>query len=58
MKPIRSTVKFVKKHRVAIAIIGTACVCMKINEMAMSEHDNFLKDKGLYDEFYTPEGVN
>jgi hypothetical protein len=50
-----STKNFVKKHRVAIAITGTSAAWFAINRFALNQHDEFLKEKGLYEEFYTPE---
>ena len=47
--------KFVKDHKVAVAVISTAAVCLKINRVALRDHDNFLAEKGLLDEFYSPE---
>lgn len=47
--------KFVRKHKTAIAVVTTAAICITINRMALKQHDNFLKERGLYDEFYTPE---
>lgn len=57
MKPVVSTKNFVKKHRVAIAIIATTVLAVKVNHMALSDHNEFLKEKGLYEEFYTPEPI-
>lgn len=53
-----ATKNFVAKHRVAIAVTGTAAACLYLNRRAMSQHDEFLKEKGLYEEFYTPEEEN
>lgn len=50
-----STKNFVYKHRVAIAVVATTAVCLKINNLALKQHNEFLKEKGLYEEFYTPE---
>lgn len=49
------TKKFVSKHRVSIAVVSTATACLALNRYALKEHDAFLKEKGLYEEFYTPE---
>jgi hypothetical protein len=45
-------VKFVRRHKVAVAIVGTAAVCLYINRVALMQHNDFLKEKGLYEEFY------
>lgn len=52
-KATTSTKNFVKKHRVAIAVVTTAIACGAINRLALKQHDDFLKEKGLYEEFYT-----
>lgn len=49
-----STKKFVYKHRVAITATVTTAICLKLNQMALADHDNFLKEEGLYEKFYTP----
>jgi len=54
-KTAKSTKQFVSKHRVAIAVVTTATLCLAINKRAMREHDLFLEEKGLLEEFYTPE---
>lgn len=51
----RSTKNFVKKHRVAIAVTATVTTMVALNRKALQQHDEFLKEKGLYEEFYTPE---
>lgn len=52
----KTTKKFVAKHRVAIAVVGTAAVCLYLNRRALAMHDEFLKEHNLFTEFYTPEG--
>lgn len=53
-----STKNFVKKHRVAIAVVTTTVICAAINRQALGQHNEFLKEKGLYEEFYyTPEEI-
>lgn len=57
--PLVSAKNFVAKHRVALAITATAVTCLAVNQRALKQHNEFLKEKGLYDEFYwtpsTPE---
>jgi hypothetical protein len=52
-KATNSTKEFVKKHRVAIAVVVTSACWLKINHIALAQHNEFLKEKGLYEEFYT-----
>lgn len=47
--------KFVNDHKVAITATVTAAICLAISKSATNQHDDFLKEKGLYDEFYDPE---
>lgn len=54
-KTYRSVRNFIKKHRVAIAVTTTAGTCLYVNRVALKQHDDFLKEKGLYNEFYYPE---
>lgn len=61
MNPIEETpapVKkqsFVGRHKVAIAVIATSACWIALNRLSLKGHNDFLKEKGLYDEFYTPE---
>lgn len=54
-KKTTSTVNFVKKHRVALAVTGTATACLLLHKSALRDHDEFLAEKGLLDEFYAPD---
>ncbi len=47
-----STKKFIDDHKVAIAVTVTAVACLTLNRWELNGHDNFLKAKGLYDEYY------
>ena len=49
------TQKFVSDHKVAIATIATAAVCLKLNRMALRDHDEFLKENNLFDKYYNAE---
>jgi len=44
-----------KRHKVVIAVTATAAVCFAINRRAIKQHNEFLKEHDLYEEFYTPE---
>ena len=50
-----SAKSFVKRHQTAFAVGGTAVLCLALNRLALREHDEFLKEKGLHDEFYSQE---
>lgn len=50
--PVKS---FIDRHKVGLAVLGTATLAVIVNRVALRQHDEFLKDRGLYDEFYTPE---
>lgn len=45
---------FVRRHKVAITVVATSVVWYSINRLALKQHDDFLKERGLFDEFYTP----
>lgn len=44
---------FVQRHKVAITVVVTSTCWIAINRSALKQHNDFLKEKGLYDEFYT-----
>lgn len=48
------TKNFVMNHKVTLAIGVTTLTCLKLNKMALRDHDDFLKEHNLYDAFYTP----
>lgn len=45
---------FAVRYRGSIAVVATAITCLAINRYALKQHDEFLKEKGLFDEYYTP----
>lgn len=50
----RASIKnFVEEHKVAIAVTATSTACLALNRVALKQHDEFLKEKGLYEEFYS-----
>ncbi len=55
-KALSRTKNFVTDHKVAIAIVTTAAattaVCVKFQHGAIREVNNFLTEKGLYEEFH------
>jgi hypothetical protein len=54
-RPSIHPVNFVRRHKVAIAVVGTAAFCLYLNRVALTQHNEFLKANGLYDAFYFPE---
>jgi hypothetical protein len=46
---------FVGRHKVSITMVATSTAWYAINRAALSQHDEFLKERGLYEEFYTPQ---
>lgn len=46
---------FVVRHKVGVAIAGTAVAGLVWTRLAVRQHDEFLAEKGLLDEFYSPE---
>lgn len=56
IKSAASGVKnFISRHRVGVAVVTTAGACLWLNRVALRDHDAFLAEKGLLDEFYLPE---
>lgn len=51
-RPSIAPVKFVRRHKVVIAIVGTAAICTYLNRQTLAMHNEFLKDNGLYETFY------
>lgn len=46
---------FVDRHKVSITMVATSTAWIAINRVALKQHDEFLKEHGLYEEFYTPQ---
>lgn len=44
--------KFVTDHKVAITIVTTTAVVLAIERIGFKQHDDFLREHGLYEEFY------
>lgn len=47
--PIRS---FIRRHKTGLAVAATAVTGIVVTQFAVRQHDEFLKEQGLYDEFY------
>lgn len=59
MEPVTETrfsriKNFIDRNSTTIAVATTATLCLVANRIALKQHDEFLKEKGLYDEYYTP----
>lgn len=46
---------FVSRHKVAITVVATSIAWYGINRLALKQHEDFLRDHDLLDEYYTPE---
>lgn len=46
------TKNFVARHRVGIAVISTAGICLTLQTKAVRGLNEFLEEKGLLDEYY------
>ena len=55
MNKLASAKKFVYRHRVSIAVISTAAICLTIHARSQRELNDFLEEKGLTAEYYTGE---
>ena len=51
-KTLATAKKFVADHKVAIAVTVTTAACLTLNRIALKQHNDFLKENGLYDAFY------
>ena len=51
-KAAASTKNFVRRHKTAVTVVATSAVWYAINRTALNQHDEFLKENGLYDAFY------
>ena len=47
-----ATMNFVARHKTKIAVAVTAVACMTVNQIAVRQHNDFLKEHDLYDSFY------
>lgn len=54
IRPENRIKRFVRKHKVAITVAVTSTIWTGITLAAQRSHNEFLKEKGLYDEYYTP----
>ena len=43
--------KFVRRHKVGIAVISTSALWIAVNRDAINAHNDFLTEKGLMNEF-------
>lgn len=61
LKKITSTPKKVKnhvvRHRAKYATVATTVVMVKLQTDAVNRFNDFLKEKGLYEEYWTIEEV-
>lgn len=44
---------FVYRHRVGLTFIATVATLSVMSDRAIRDHDNYLKSKGLYNEYHT-----
>lgn len=54
-KTIIRTKNFVARHKTAIVVGGIAATVIYLQHEGIKSHNEFLKEKGLFDEYYTPE---
>ncbi len=50
----RKAKNFVVRHKTGLAVAATAGICLALNRVALKQHDEFLAEKGLLEEYYTP----
>lgn len=49
--PVPEKKSFVQRHKVAITVVATSACWIVINRIALKEHNDFLKENGLYEKF-------
>lgn len=47
------TRKFIEDHKVAIAVIVTTLVAVKVNKIALKDHEDFMEKHGILELYYT-----
>ena len=45
------------KGKLAVAGVITTFAVFKLHQISLNQHNDFLKEKGLYEEFYTLDEV-
>lgn len=51
-KHLASAKKFVADHRVALAVTVTTIVLTTVHVKVIAQHNEFLKENDLFDQFY------
>ena len=56
VKTYASTVNFVRRNktRILVGALAATTTAAVLTRIALKEHDEFLKEHDLYDEYYTP----
>lgn len=54
-RKIAHTKNFVRRHKVAIAVIATAVPLLALNKRNINATNEFLKEHDLYDEYWATE---
>ncbi len=54
-KKLTSAKKFVTKHKIAIAVTGTAVICTALHINTVNHWNDFLKEHDLLDVYYALE---
>lgn len=50
-----STRDFIRRNKNTIIVGAITTTVIAIQQRSVQMHNDFLKEKGLYDEYYTPE---
>jgi hypothetical protein len=54
-KFLNTAKNIVVANKVTIAVVATTVICIAINRRAINQHNEFLTEKGLLEEFYALE---
>lgn len=55
-KTLATTKNFVARHKTAVTVAVTAITVTAIHQVGLKQHNEFLKEHGLFDLYYHPEG--
>jgi len=56
-KAVASTKKFVTKHKFALGVTAGLTAGLMLNKRNMNQVDEFLKEHGLYEEYWMSEEI-
>jgi hypothetical protein len=52
---LASAKQFVVRNKATLVVAGAAFAVIALQQVGIKQHNEFLREKGLFDEFYAPE---